>query len=109
MIRYEKMSGTHMYSGAMQDGRFGTLYAPSCTLNDRIRADTKIASWDSNAYREYMVANGLTLERKRMQAQPCGTFACSDLGANIVDPVPVTTDKVIAYEPVPSYSSPESQ
>lgn len=97
---------THQFTGAMQDGRFGRLYASTCALNDGIRASQNIRSWDSNAYREYMVAHGLKEERVRMQSAPCGPMACADMGAAVADPAPAAADALAGVSPSPYERAP---
>lgn len=80
------MSSTHVLSGAMQDGRFFTTYAPVCQLNAKVAQSASVESWNSTQYRDYLQKNGLAVVKSFSSPTPCGTLACADHGMSVAAP-----------------------
>lgn len=79
------MSSTHTLTGAMQDGRFVTNYAPMCTVNSAVAKGQNIPTWNSTKFREHLQSNGLALINSTFHKSPCGQAKCSFYGVQIQD------------------------
>lgn len=99
------MSSTHRYSGAMQDGRFATSYAPVCKLNAELRTMSGAPAWNNTEYRAYLQKHGLAALHRMYEQHPCGPSRCADLGMAFkgtpkpqVAPLSLTDAPVMPYE-----------
>ena len=80
------MGSTHRISGSMEDGRFATSYQSSCVLNSKLHNVFNVPSYNNTDYREMLQKNGLEALSAMTQSQPCGPYACTDLGMAFTGP-----------------------
>lgn len=101
------MGSTHRISGSMEDGRFMMDNRSSCYLNTMLQKQADTQSWNNTKYREYLQQHGLQAMQSMNTSQPCGPYACADLGeafkSNPMQPAGFAAE---AERPVTSASSP---
>lgn len=106
------MGSTHRISGSMEDGRFGTSYQSSCVLNSKLHKDFNVPSYNNTDYREKLQTDGLKALNAMTQAQPCGPYACADLGMAFTGPpkeAPAALEDIMPYVPHSSGAPLQSQ
>lgn len=105
------MGSTHRISGSMEDGRFATSYQSSCVLNSKLHKEFNVPSYNNTDYREMLQKDGLKALNAMTQAQPCGPYACADLGMAFTGPPKETdaTSDIMPYAPSPSGAPLQSQ
>ena len=97
------MGSTHRISGSMEDGRFATNHQSSCVLNSKLREEFDVPSFSNNDYRAALQKDGLNALKAMTKAQPCGPYACTDLGmAFDGPPKDDSSTEIIPYTPSPS-------
>lgn len=93
------MSTSHPVSGSMQDGRFMSVYDPSCGVNAKLAKEMNVSQAQSTKFRHAMQTQGLSVLRSEAEASPCGSLACADLGASTQDPSSSSEDGPVPYDP----------
>lgn len=96
------MGSTHRITGTMEDGRFMMDYSSSCRINTHLQSEKKIPTWNSTQYRHYLQEHGLQAMNSLQASNPCGQYACADLGAAFSDDggMPPETKRAVTADAV---------